>query len=197
MKYRCLIADPPWEFSQKWKRTKEGQVARGAGEHYDLLTIEDLIEMGPLVRDVAEDASILALWCPSSLPDQGLRVMAAWGFVQKQIWTWMKMGPGGRAFGLGKLARGCTEHAFVGVRGGIYEHLKDRSQRTGFMAPALAHSQKPVNVHQMLDTMFPEGGRLEMFARRAYPSWTTIGNEDPSTPGEDIRDALKRLKEKP
>lgn len=103
------------------------------------------------------------------------------------------------AFGMGRLARATKESCLIGVRGSPYKHLANRSQRDVFFAPAGRHSEKPEVVQDMLDAMFPEGDRLELFARRqrdSFPDddrWVCIGNEAPATMGEDIRDSVKRL----
>jgi len=48
----------------------------------------------------------------------------------------------------------------------------------------------------MLEKMFPgeEHHKIELFARRDKTGWTCVGNESPSTPGEDIRVSIDRLK---
>ena len=100
------------------------------------------------------------------------------------------------AFGMGRLARASKEVLLIGARGRIYQHLKNRSQRDVFFAPAGKHSEKPEAPQDMLDLMFPEGNRLELFARRQRASaltWLCVGNEAPSTMGEDIRDTLNEL----
>lgn len=116
------------------------------------------------------------------------------------------------AFGMGRLARAAKESCLIGVRGSPYKHLANKSQRDVFFAPAGRHSKKPEALQDMLDVMFPEGNRLELFARRqrsicdtlrcqnhppdVIPTiwrWSCIGNEAPATMGEDIRDSVKRL----
>lgn len=250
MKFRVITADPPWNFGDKLTMS---EVARGAASNYPCL---DLAAIKALpVQALAEDDAVLGLWTPSSMLQDGLDVMKAWGFRQVQEWIWVKLSseevqiedglavrPDGAlalekrtilramaglsrkdariqaspefdtmltaslplAFGMGRLARSCKETFLVGVRGKkLYKHLKNRSIRDVFFAPAGKHSEKPTCFRDALDTMFPEGNRLEMFARRDHPGepftrdWTCVGNECPSTPGEDIRDSLRRLMEKP
>lgn len=98
------------------------------------------------------------------------------------------------AFGMGRLFRQTHELALVGVRGKIYAHLENKSQRSVHFFPATKHSTKPEALQDMLDKMFPSGNRLEMFARRTRQGWICVGNECPSTVGEDINDSLDRLK---
>ena len=57
----------------------------------------------------------------------------------------------------------------------------------------MAHSQKPEQLQDSLDLMFPQWNKLELFCRRDRLNWDCIGNECPSTTGEDIRDVLTRM----
>lgn len=98
------------------------------------------------------------------------------------------------AFGMGRLFRQTHEVALVGVRGKIYDKLKDKSQRSVHFHPSTKHSTKPEALQDMLEKMFPKAKRLELFARRDRPGWTCVGLECPSTLGEDIRISLDRLK---
>lgn len=97
------------------------------------------------------------------------------------------------AFGMGRLARGAMEPMLVGTRGSPYAALQDRSTRNVFLAPNRGHSIKPPEIQDALERMFPEGHRLELFARRQRPGWDCVGNEAPATLGEDVVDAIPRL----
>jgi N6-adenosine-specific RNA methylase IME4 len=55
------------------------------------------------------------------------------------------------------------------------------------------HSRKPEGFHERLELIYPHRRYLELFARRDRPNWTCVGNQCPSSPGEDIRDSFKRL----
>jgi N6-adenosine-specific RNA methylase IME4 len=221
MKFRVIDADCPWPFSDKLTMS---ETKRGAASVYATLSIKDLKALP--VKDIAEDDAILLLWCPSSLLQEGLDVMKAWGFRQTQthIWIktkkfhlkdlykdlklWMKKGNGifslediksfdlanVLSFGMGRLFRQTHELVLVGVRGKIYDHLANKSQRSVHFFPATKHSIKPDLLQNMLGEMFPTGNCLELFARRDKAGWTCVGLEAPSTPGEDIRVSIDRLK---
>jgi len=84
-KFSLLAADPPWIFKDKLTMS---DVARGAAANYPTLTVDELCLLP--VAEVAADQALLALWCPSTLLEDGLRVMKAWGFDYKQTWIWVK-----------------------------------------------------------------------------------------------------------
>ncbi len=182
MKFSVIVADPPWSFSDKLKMS---DVARGAEANYKTMLTMDIARL-PVESWCAAD-TILALWVPSSLLEDGLLVMGMWGFQQKQIWSWLKTTKDGEklAFGMGYHFRGCTEHALIGTRG--KPKALNRSQRNAVCLPSMVHSQKPEALQDALELMY-SGPYLELFARRIRPGWTCVGNECPSTPGQDIRE---------
>jgi N6-adenosine-specific RNA methylase IME4 len=100
------------------------------------------------------------------------------------------------AFGMGRLFRQTHELALIGTRGKVYGMLENKSQRSVCFDPVLKHSAKPEFLQDRLDLMFPDPSlnKLEMFARRDRKGYTCVGNEAPSTFGEDIRDSIERLK---
>ena len=186
-KFKVIVADPPWAFNDKLTMS---DVARGAAANYSTLDLDAIVALS--ARELAAEDAFLAIWCPSSMLVDGLRVMEAWGFSQKGVYTWVKTagGASGLAFGMGRYFRGCTEHALFGVRGKAT--VGNKSQRNCELAPALPHSQKPPGLQDALEKMYPGGPWLELFARRDRPGWTCVGNECPSTPGVDIREWLAR-----
>jgi N6-adenosine-specific RNA methylase IME4 len=181
-----IVADPPWSFGDKLTMS---DVKRGAESHYATLSLDDLRALP--VGACADTDAVLVLWRPSSLAREALSLMDAWGFRQTQEIVWYKVSAEDvAAFGMGRLFRASKEVAFVGVNGSPYGNLRNRSIRDVFAHPRLPHSAKPETVQDALETMFPDGERLELFARRQRDRWTCIGNEAPSTLGLDVRDVL-------
>ena len=85
-KFEVIVADPPWSFSD---RLTMSDVARGAAANYHVMSNKD-IEQLPIKNFIQADGSILALWVPSSLLQEGLNTMKAWGFTHKQTYVWVK-----------------------------------------------------------------------------------------------------------
>ena len=86
MKFQVIVADCPWSFKDSLKMS---DVKRGAQANYNTMTIQQIKDIQ--VKDIASDGAILALWVPSSLLQEGLDVMNAWGFKHKQTYVWVKV----------------------------------------------------------------------------------------------------------
>lgn len=197
MKFRVICADPPYSFKDKLSMS---DVSRGAESNYSILSISDLKKLP--IKDISENDAILALWCPSSLLKEGLDIMNIWGFEFKQTHIWVKTKQEIKntdlnsclSFGMGRLFRQTHEVVLLGTKGKIYNHLKNKSQRSVHFFPATKHSSKPENLQNMLDKMFPEGNRIELFARRKKLNWLCLGNDPNSdSPSEDIRNSLQKI----
>jgi N6-adenosine-specific RNA methylase IME4 len=204
MKFNLIAADPAWRFSDPLEMS---DVKRGATAQYkSTMSLQEIVELSYYTRRLAADDSVLVLWVPDSMLEDGLRVMRVWGFQHKQIVTWVKTGVDEKrldpenipedlqmGFGMGRIFRCADEHALIGTRGQPLKLLSDRATRNVFLHPNLKHSAKPDNVMMALDKMFPGASKLEMFARRTRPGWVSVGNECPSTMGEEIKYSLASL----
>jgi N6-adenosine-specific RNA methylase IME4 len=85
-KFQCIVADNPWSFSDALSMSS---VKRGADAHYSTMTTNDLCELP--VKEIADpEGCVLALWVVGSMLEDGMRVMKAWGFEQKQVYCWIK-----------------------------------------------------------------------------------------------------------
>jgi N6-adenosine-specific RNA methylase IME4 len=85
-KFQVIVADCPWSFKDSLKMS---DVARGASSNYGTMTISDIQQL-PIKDLISPDGSILALWVPSSLLQEGLDTMKTWGFAHKQTYVWVK-----------------------------------------------------------------------------------------------------------
>ena len=168
--YKTIYADPPWN------ETGGGKIKRGADVHYPLMKTKEILEMSEWIDEISEDNSHLYLWVTNNHLQDGLDVMNAWGFRYVTTITWMK-----DRIGLGQYFRGKTEHCLFGVKGILPYKTDDTTGkrlqgRTGFDAKRMVHSQKPVEMREMIERVSYEP-RIELFARNQSTGWDVWGNE--------------------
>jgi len=175
-KYKCVVADPPWEINQRGNY--------GAVHHYDLMTL-DRIKAMP-VADLCEENAHCWLRVTNSTIKAGFEVLEAWGFTHRSVFTWFK----GR-MGLGVYLRNGTEHVLLGTRGKA--PVLFRSQPNWGFFPRQDHSHKPEEFHKIVERVSP-GPYLELFARRRpnQVKWDVWGNQIDSNidlPGYPVPDS--------
>jgi N6-adenosine-specific RNA methylase IME4 len=81
------------------------------------------------------------------------------------------------SIGMGNYVRQQHEHLLMARRGEF--PLPESALRPGSIieAPRREHSRKPDQVYEMIERMYPELPRIELFARQARPGWDAWGNE--------------------
>ena len=172
--YGTILADPPWVFSNR-----TGKIAP---EHRRLHRYGTLplatIRVLP-VADVAAPQSHLYLWVPMALIQEGMQVLAAWGFTYKTTLIWEKIRKDGQPDG-----RGCgfyfrlvTEAVLFGTRGRLRTLAPGRRQVNLLREPKRDHSRKPEGLYPVIEACSPSP-RLELFGRGvARKGWDVWGNE--------------------
>jgi len=160
MKYRVILADPPWNYKNVATRA-------AASKHYRTMSLYDIMRLN--VRKISMENSCLFLWTTNVFLRPAFTVMEVWGFEYKTCITWIKP-----SFGLGNYFRSATEHCLFGIRGKIRPKL--RNIPTWFKAPRKGHSVKPQRIYEIIESCF-DPPYLELFARTRREGWDVWGDE--------------------
>jgi len=222
VKFRVIVADPPFGFSDSLTMSN---VKRGASSNYGTMTIEKIKQIS--IKQIAEDDSVLCLWVPSSLLQGGLDIMNAWGFRQTQTWIWVKTKNDPfkklKKLLINELVNGDGISFRESVNAALklftlHDTLNFGMGRLGRNTHEVClvgvkgspykflknKSQRTVffsknekhskkpNNLQDMLDVMFDGKKIELFGRRSRDGWEVIGNESPSCVGEDIFDSIER-----
>jgi len=177
--YSCLIVDPPWKPGDSLPGKK-----RGAAKNYACLTTAEIMRF-PLPK--LSDDAILFLWRLSSMPQDALDVVRAWGFIPKSEMVWEKLTKTGKPwFGMGRFVRASHETCIVATRGRFKVASKSVRSRFSARVPVgkdgkYLHSAKPEEFFALVEQLVGDGQKIEMFARKRRPGWCARGNELPAS----------------
>lgn len=171
MKYRTIVADPPWDYSDTTFREGAGHGKKYANKPlpYDVMSLAEMKALP--VGTLADDDALLFLWTTSRYLPDSFGVVEAWGFRYVQMLVWVKPGPMPLAM---PFAPPATEFLLGCKRG--------RPARNGtfpssaVVIPQARHSEKPEAFLDYIEDI-GEPPYLEMFARRQRLGWDTWGNE--------------------
>ncbi|NNF95698.1 MAG: S-adenosylmethionine-binding protein [Halobacteria archaeon] len=173
-KFGTILADPPWQFSNR--------TGKMAPEHrrlnrYETLDLDSIKRLP--VGEISDISSHLYLWVPNALLVEGLDVMQAWGFQYKTNIVWHKVrkdgGPDGR--GVGFYFRNTTEVLLFGIKGKNARTLEPgRRQVNIIRTMKREHSRKPDEQYGIIQSC-SWGPFLELFARGSRPGWSAWGNQ--------------------
>lgn len=166
MKYRTIVADPPWDYERADGRLPTRSEMPLA---YESLSLGDICILP--VSDLAERSAHLYLWTTAEHLRHSFAVVGAWGFTYRTTIVWCK-----RRLGMGATAwRNSAEFILFGERGYVKPQRRDLGTWHEW-ATGREHSQKPDAFYDLVPTVSP-GPYLELFARRQRFGWDTWGNE--------------------
>jgi N6-adenosine-specific RNA methylase IME4 len=168
--YRIVYADPPWKYGDTMAATLD-QSYGGAEKHYPTMSIDRLCWM-PVSSMVADNA-VLFLWTTSPLLEDSFRVVNAWGFKYKTSFVWDKV-----RHNMGHYNSVRHEFLLVCTRGSCTPDVNKLFDSVQSIERTGKHSEKPEEFRKIIDTLYPNGPRVELFRRGAAPEgWQVWGNE--------------------
>ena len=163
--FEVIYADPGWQYDNF-------NVQNAAQSLYTTWPVEEICEKwtDPVAK-VTSNQSVLFLWATNPMLLEALQVMAAWGFKYKTNLAWVKPSPLGKAW----WAQSQHELLLIGVR--------SKTRKPVWVPPSCLmcdrgeHSRKPADFRTTIETMYPAGSWLELFAREHYEGWKSYGDE--------------------
>jgi N6-adenosine-specific RNA methylase IME4 len=169
--YRVIYADPPWQYENCFP---PGMI-KTALDHYPTMPLEDICTMS--LPKITVDA-VLFLWTTAPQLEHAFEVIRAWGFIYKTNFVWDKV-----KHNLGRYISGRHEHLLIATQGSCTpdcKQLLDSVQvvDTVQIIERTGHSVKPLEFRALIDKLYPDGQRVELFARGKLPAnWDGYGNE--------------------
>ena len=161
-KYRVIYADPPWSYNDK----QNIEMLGGAEKHYLTMPLDEICKL-PVP---AEDNAVLFIWVTSPMLEDSFKVINAWGFKYKTSFVWDKV-----AHNMGHYNSVRHEFLLICTRGSCTPDVAKLFDSV-VSIERTEHSRKPKEFRDMIDTLYPIGNRLEMFAREAPDGWDVWGN---------------------
>jgi N6-adenosine-specific RNA methylase IME4 len=150
------------------------------------MSVEDIQRLA--VAGLATADAALFLWSTVPHLEKALATLAAWGFEYRTNIVWVKHAPS-----LGYWARNQHEILLIGARGGMRSPPEGVRPSSVLHAPRREHSRKPDEAYELIERMYPELPKIELFARNARDGWAAWGNQAPANAdGLDIPEFLRR-----
>ncbi len=178
MKYRTIVADPPWDvgrfiggFGGNVERRREVVALKGetVALDYPTLTVDEICDLD-IDSLVDRRGAHLYLWTTTQYLAPAELVARSWGFTPTSTLVWCKPHGG---FGGGSFYPN-VEFVLFCRRGSCKTKAKETSR--WFNWPRAEHSVKPEAFLDLVERVSP-GPYLELFARRQRLGWDTWGNE--------------------
>ena len=165
-RFPVILADPPYRYERQWA------VSREIENHYPTMRTEDICALP--VEQLATPDTMLFLWAPAPLLTDALEIMRAWGFEYVTSAVWVK-----DKIGMGVYLRQQHELLLICKRGNSIVPDPGLLSPSVIEAARSKHSEKPVEAYELIERMYPELPKIELFARNARHGWAVWGNQAP------------------
>jgi N6-adenosine-specific RNA methylase IME4 len=136
------------------------------------MSVEEICALAPMVIDLAADDCVLFMWATAPKLREALAVIQAWGFEYKTHGIWRK-----RRLGMGYYFRSVHELLLVATRGSPGVPAAEDRPRSVFDGTHGRHSKKPFAAYLMIERMYPDARKIELFTRDQRAGWDVRGNE--------------------
>ena len=179
-KFDIIYADPPWDYNGKLQFDKSSKSAEqidlsknifisSASFKYPTLKTSELMKIP--IHKITKSDCLLFMWTTNPHLTQAVDLGRAWGFEYRTVaFVWDKM-----VHNPGQYTLSNCELCLVFKRGRIPRPRGVRNIQQLIRSPRKEHSEKPVEVIQAIEKMFPTQKRIELFARKKTGGWTTWG----------------------
>ena len=168
-KYPVILADPPWKFEVY---DAELGLDSAADAHYPTMELADICKLP--IADLATPDAVLFMWTTAPHLREAFEVLAAWGFGYCTHLVWVK-----DKAGLGYWVRNQHELLLIARQGNPPTPRPADRPASVISAPRREHSQKPDEAYELIERMYPELPKIELFARAARDGWALWGNQAP------------------
>lgn len=160
--FSVIYADPPWkyDFSETTSREIESK--------YPTMTVEQIASM----EIPSAENAVLFLWATAPKLLEALEIIKAWGFSYRTNAVWDK-----EIIGMGYWFRGQHEFLLVGTKGNVSPPEQSARVSSVIRQKRSEHSKKPGITYEIIEKMFPNQKRIELFARNEREGWESWGNE--------------------
>jgi N6-adenosine-specific RNA methylase IME4 len=163
--YPIVLADPPWRFEHPTY-----SLSRDIEENYPTLPIDEICALP--VSELASESALLFLWVPTPLLEQAFQVIAAWGFEYRTGIVWDKC-----IVGMGNYVRQRHENLLIARRAEFPTPEPARRPPSIIEARRREHSRKPDEAYEIIERMYPDLPKIELFARNAREGWARWRNQ--------------------
>lgn len=165
VRYPVVYADPPWRYEHS------KTVSREIENQYPTMTIDEICALP--VSDIATPDAVLFLWTTSPKLAESMQVIESWGFVYRTCMVWDK-----ERIGMGYYARQQHELLLIATRGDLpVPEPANRPNSVVRIRRDPEHSAKPQEFYHMIESMYPEYDKIELFARNTRAGWAAWGNQ--------------------
>lgn len=172
--YQLIYADPPWNQSKGGKK-KARKNSSGTPLDYKVMPMEKIEEHLRIVTESSEPNAIMFMWTIDKYlyEAEQMALRIGWKLHARMIWNKVIGIPAAFTIRYGHeyllyMYRGKFTPVDVSERGKIHSVFTEKSTK---------HSKKPIAAYNIIERLYPELRKVELYARNQRDGWDCWGNE--------------------
>lgn len=172
--YNLILADPPWR-QTKGGSKKSRPNSSGGSLSYPTLTLNEIQNHLFKAVNRTEENSILFLWTIDKYLFEAERIGIELGYKLHARMIWNKVTGIPAAFTI----RYGHEYLLFMYKGKLIPVSKEERGKihSVFTEQVERHSAKPELSYNIIERLYPQANKLEMYARKHRQGWDSWGNE--------------------
>jgi len=173
-KYQIVYADPPWKQSRGG--TKAVRInSSGKPLEYPVCSLEEIKMYLEQATSLADENSVLFLWTIDKYLFEAQNIAESLGYKLHARMIWNKVTGIPAAFTI----RYGHEYLLYMYKGKLLNVAKEERGKihTVFTEQVTKHSKKPNAAYEIIERLYPNTNKLELFARNYRTGWDCWGNE--------------------
>ena len=173
-KYNIIYADPPWKQSKGGKKNVRKN-SSGKPLDYPVCSLEEIKQHLSQAVSLTENDSILFLWTIDKYLFQAQEIAEGLGYKLHARMIWNKITGIPASFDI----RFGHEYLLYMYRGKLRPVANSERGKihSVFSEPVQRHSQKPEISYEIINRLYPDERKLEMYSRLERKGWDAFGNE--------------------
>lgn len=172
--YELIMADPPWQTKKGGKKAVRPH-SSGKDLDYPTMTLKDIKEHLIIATEHTTANCVLFLWTTEKylIESQRIAEEIGWKLHARMIWNKVTGIPASFDIRFGHeyllyMYKGKFLPVSSNERGKIHSVFTEQVKK---------HSQKPEIAYQIIERLYPDLNKLEMYARHTRNGWDSFGNE--------------------
>ena len=172
-KYEVLYLDPPWAYDVDLSN----KATRSPENNYPVMNLEELKAMKGEINKIASKDCVMFMWTTAPKLNWVFPILEAWGFDYKTNFIWDKVKPM-----MGHYSSVRHEILIIAGRGSSVPKCDGKTIQSIDSVQSIdktsVHSQKPEDFRKIIETLYPNTKKIELFARGKAPKgWVFWGQE--------------------
>ena len=172
--YDLIMCDPPWKQGKGGKKSVRPN-SSGMKLEYPTLTLDEINEHLRIATEHTSENSVLFLWTIEKYLFEAEDMAKKLGYKLHSRMIWDKVIGIPAAFTI----RFGHEYMLFMYKGKLIPVNKDERGKihSVFHEQPTRHSKKPEAAYQIVERLYPNLTKLEMYARQTREGWDSFGNE--------------------